>query len=108
MFFIIIRGIEFGDLKTQKWLTSVLSGFFSWILLTQPLKVLALTIFFAFLCRNKNVDQEAGEHMNIDHLDLPNYEEENVVKKWKDGRTIRLEEVQAFPQITTESYSYFN
>jgi hypothetical protein len=29
MFFIIIRGIEFGDLKTQKWLTSVLSGFFS-------------------------------------------------------------------------------
>jgi hypothetical protein len=45
------------------------------------LKVLALTIFFAFLCRNKNVDQEAGEHMNIDHLDLPNYEEENVVKK---------------------------
>jgi hypothetical protein len=45
------------------------------------LKVLALTIFFAFLCRNKNADQGAGEHMNIDHLDLPNYEEENVVKK---------------------------
>ncbi len=37
--FIIARGIEFGDEKTQKWLTSVLSGFFSSILLTQPLKV---------------------------------------------------------------------
>jgi len=37
--FIIARGIEFGDEKTQKWLTSILSGFFSSILLTQPLKV---------------------------------------------------------------------
>ncbi len=37
--FIIARGIEFGDAKTQKWLTSILSGFFSSILLTQPLKV---------------------------------------------------------------------
>ncbi len=39
MFFIIVRGIEFGDSKTQKWLTSVLTGFFSSILLTQPIKV---------------------------------------------------------------------
>ena len=31
--------LNFGDLKTQKWLTSILSGFFSSILLTQPLKV---------------------------------------------------------------------
>jgi hypothetical protein len=37
--FIIARGIEFGDDKTQKWLTSILSGFFSSIFLTQPLKV---------------------------------------------------------------------
>ena len=37
--FIIARGIEFGDVKTQKWLISILSGFFSSILLTQPMKV---------------------------------------------------------------------
>ena len=37
--FIIARGIEFGDLKTQKWLVSILSGFFSSIFLTQPIKV---------------------------------------------------------------------
>jgi hypothetical protein len=43
--FIIARGIEFGDLKTQQWLTSILSGFFSSILLTQPLKVLNLVFF---------------------------------------------------------------
>jgi hypothetical protein len=39
MFFIIVRGIEFGDLKTQKWLTSLISGFFSSIFLIQPMKV---------------------------------------------------------------------
>jgi len=38
-FFIIARGIEFGDLKIQKWLTSLISGFFSSILLIQPIKV---------------------------------------------------------------------
>jgi hypothetical protein len=37
--FIIARGIEFGDLKTQKWLTSIISGFFSSIILVQPIKV---------------------------------------------------------------------
>ena len=37
--FIIARGIEFGDLKSQQWLGSILMGFFSSVLLTQPLKV---------------------------------------------------------------------
>ena len=37
--FIIARGIEFGDEKTQKWLTSILTGFFSSIIITEPIKV---------------------------------------------------------------------
>lgn len=37
--FIIARGIEFGDVKTQKWLVSLIIGLFSSILITQPLKV---------------------------------------------------------------------
>jgi hypothetical protein len=43
IFFMIVHGIEFGDLKTQKWLTSILTGFFSSILFIQPIKV---KIFF--------------------------------------------------------------
>ncbi|CAF4302624.1 unnamed protein product, partial [Adineta steineri] len=38
IFFIIVRGIEFGDVKTQQWLTSVLTGFFSSVIFTQPIK----------------------------------------------------------------------
>ena len=41
--FIIARGIEFGDFKTQKWLAALFIGFFSSILITQPLKVSAIS-----------------------------------------------------------------
>jgi hypothetical protein len=46
--FIIARGIEFDDLKSQKWLTSILTGFFSSIILIQPIKV---KLFFRILMK---------------------------------------------------------
>jgi hypothetical protein len=70
IFFIIVRGIEFGDLKTQKWLTSILTGFFSSIFLTQPFKILSLAIFFACFCRNTNDDQELNEYFDDNQIDL--------------------------------------
>jgi len=54
--FIIARGIEFGDTKTRKWLTSSISGFFSSILLTQPVKVVCMAIFFALITRRDDDD----------------------------------------------------
>ena len=40
MFFIIARGIEFGDEKSFRWLISILTGFFSSILFIQPIQVM--------------------------------------------------------------------
>jgi hypothetical protein len=37
--FMIARGIEFGDTRIQKWLTSMITGLFSSIILSQPIKV---------------------------------------------------------------------
>ncbi|CAF4007541.1 unnamed protein product, partial [Rotaria sp. Silwood1] len=54
--FIIARGIEFGDLKTRKWLTSSITGFFSSVLLTQPIKVIFMAIFFTLFFRRDNDD----------------------------------------------------
>ena len=55
IFFIIIRGIEFGDSKIQKWLISLIIGFFSSICLTQPIKVIHFLIiiikYLSFACR---------------------------------------------------------
>ncbi|CAF4158129.1 unnamed protein product, partial [Adineta steineri] len=66
IFFIIVRGIEFGDVKTQQWLTSVVTGFFSSVILTQPIKILCLAIFFICFCRNSNNDKETSEYINDD------------------------------------------
>ena len=39
---IVARGIEFGDMKVRKWLGSLSIGFFSSVLLFQPIKVCLL------------------------------------------------------------------
>ncbi|XP_054717406.1 polycystin family receptor for egg jelly-like [Uloborus diversus] len=38
LFFMWAYGIEFGDEKTSKWLTSLIVAFFSSVLITQPIK----------------------------------------------------------------------
>ncbi|CAF1353863.1 unnamed protein product [Adineta ricciae] len=78
IFFIIVRGIEFGDMKSQQWLTSVLSSFFSSIFLTEPIKILSLGIIFAFFCRKStNEDEEMKEYFDENQLML-NKDEENL------------------------------
>ena len=39
IFFVIVKGIEFGNEKVAKWLTSLVISFFSSVLLTQPIQV---------------------------------------------------------------------
>ncbi|CAM4949155.1 unnamed protein product [Rotaria socialis] len=75
IFFIIVRGIEFGDLKTQKWLASLLSGFFSSIFLIQPIKIIFLTLLFAVFMRNTNEDEQAAEFIDDDNIELNDDEE---------------------------------
>ena len=88
---IIARGIEFGDLKSQKWLTSILTGFFSSIFLTQPLKVICLAIFFAFFFRNSNDDKEAKEFLDETSIELKHDEEYlHTTKVYSSARDNRL------------------
>ncbi|CAF4379340.1 unnamed protein product, partial [Adineta steineri] len=76
IFFIIIRGIEFGDVKTQQWLTSVLTGFFSSVIFTQPIKIICLAIFFICFCRNSKDEKETSEYINEDdEFNISNDEE---------------------------------
>ncbi len=45
IFFIIVKGISFGNDACTKWLTSVIISLFSSVFLTQPLQV----VFFLFI-----------------------------------------------------------
>ncbi|CAF0795704.1 unnamed protein product [Adineta steineri] len=76
IFFITVRGIEFGDLETQKWLTSLISSFFSSILLIQPMKILLMSVLCACFVRNSDVDKEAAEYLDDNfNINLNNDEE---------------------------------
>ena len=39
LFFVIVKGIEFGDEKVQNWITSLFISFLTSLLLTQPVQV---------------------------------------------------------------------
>lgn len=46
IFFIVVKGVELGDMKVKKWLTSIISGLLSSVFLTQPTQV----------CNNKKIN----------------------------------------------------
>ena len=64
-FLTIARSIEFGDTKTQKWLASIFSSFFSSILLSQPIKVICLTVFVACIKRKSTNDDDDDQEMAV-------------------------------------------
>ena len=76
IFFIVVRGIELGDLQTQKWLTSIVTGFFSSIFLTQPIKIVCLAIFLICFCRSTNEEKEEVDinQFEVDQEDLQTIE----------------------------------
>ena len=49
VFFIIIKGILFGDDKVTKWLTSFVISIFTSFLITQPIQVALVSMFFVFI-----------------------------------------------------------
>ncbi|CAF1272127.1 unnamed protein product [Adineta ricciae] len=73
--FICGRGIEFGDLKTGQWLTSIFSGFLSSILLVQPLKILFLIVFFGVCWRKAFDDEEIKDYFDNQPIELDRDEE---------------------------------
>jgi len=88
---IIARGIELKDLKCQKWLTSILTGFFSSILLTQPMKVLCLSIFVSFFFKNSSDDKEGKIYLDDYQIKL-NFHEEYKNKSFPTIHQIRIRE----------------
>ena len=76
-FLTIARSIEFGDVKTQKWLASILSSFLSSVLLSQPIKVICLTVFIAcFKRKSKHDDSEMSVQLHENEAIYLNDDEE--------------------------------
>ncbi|XP_014667045.1 PREDICTED: polycystic kidney disease protein 1-like 2 isoform X2 [Priapulus caudatus] len=61
MFFILLYGIQFGDLLCQKWLSSLFISFLFDVLITQPLKVFLLAVFFSCVCKNTDIEDDDAD-----------------------------------------------
>ena len=61
------KGIEFGDEKVRNWLISLIISFLTGILVTQPLKVILMTVFCVAVLR-KYDDPQSVEN-DPDKLD---------------------------------------
>ena len=75
--FTIVRGIEFGDEKVKKWITSLLVSFLTSVLLTQPIQTFLVTFVFVMLLRRYDESKDfeydyddKGEALNdATHID---------------------------------------
>jgi len=65
--FVTFYGIQFGDEKTKKWITSLFISFVTSIFLTQPVKVFLVAVFISLLFKKPNMEDEEGEEDEQDH-----------------------------------------
>lgn len=69
IFFLWAYGIQFGDEKTRKWITSLIISFFASILVTQPIKVFLTAIILSTIFKSPDVDIDDSEE-DEDDIDL--------------------------------------
>ncbi|CAF1616393.1 unnamed protein product [Adineta ricciae] len=100
-FFIWARGVEFGDVKTRKWLTSSITGFFSSILVTQPVKVVFTAIFFALIIRR---DEDINIDTDDDDLFLDGDEE--YLHAFDDGSLLTFRSKSGHIPLTEGELAY--
>ncbi|XP_023236367.1 uncharacterized protein LOC111635594 [Centruroides sculpturatus] len=61
IFFLWAYGIQFGNVKTSKWLTALVISFFSSVLLTQPIKIFLIAMFLSMVCRKLDYDEDDAD-----------------------------------------------
>ena len=61
IFFLWAYGIQFGDEKTRKWITSLIISFFASILVTQPIKVFVTALILSTLFKSPDTDVDDSE-----------------------------------------------
>ena len=53
-FFTMLYGLQFGKRRQEQWLTALVISVFQDILVSQPIKIFALSLFIAFVIRKPN------------------------------------------------------
>ena len=98
VFFIIIKGITFGQEKVAKWLTSLLVSILSSILLTQPIQIVLTTLLFITVCRstsdNKDFECDYDDNGKSLNQKYTYFDDENENKKKNDEDVGNLQDMR--------------
>jgi hypothetical protein len=60
-FMVLSYGLSFGNDKTYQWMVSMFTAFCTSVIITQPLKILALTVLISYCCRKPYFDDDHTE-----------------------------------------------
>ena len=117
MFFIIVKGLEFGDAKVTKWVTSLVISFLTSVFLTQPIQAVGVAIILSFIFRKYNEDltedkDDDGKSLNdytrwqkFAHKEKTSYKftsdhhhnlSQLTTKQLKEARIKRVHEIKVF------------
>jgi polycystin 1L2 len=95
--FTILKSLEYGNDLTKKWVIQLAISIITSIFITEPLKVLVITMFFIMLCRrhidNYDIDTDADDtenslNNNREWLNIgkdKSYRRENYISKLKSS-----------------------
>lgn len=81
LFFTISKGISFGDDLCRKWLTSFLVSITTSVLLTQPLQVMLMSVFFVLLFRKPNDQNDIEQDSQDDGKPMNEFTESKISKQ---------------------------
>lgn len=93
IFFIIIQGINLGDEKVKKWLTSFLTSILSSILLTQPIKIILTAIVVILICRKSNDVSDVQHDADEDDSAFENKRNLNKDQRFDSYRNFELSDL---------------
>lgn len=98
IFFIIAKGITFGNEKVNKWLTSFVVSILTSFLLTQPLQIALITTFFVYIVRKIDsltnfvyVVDDVETLKNFSSNEFTNLEDELRIIKHEMGSVYKIE-----------------
>ena len=68
-FFVVLYGLQFGKEKSAQWITSMLVSFFQDVLVSQPIKVVAIALVIALIVKKPQEEEEEGDKKKMDDED---------------------------------------
>ncbi|CAF0876239.1 unnamed protein product, partial [Brachionus calyciflorus] len=86
VFFIAMQGINLGDEKVRKWLTSFLVSVVSSVFLTQPIKIVLTAFVVILICRKSNDIADTQHDGDEDDLTFENKRQLNKDQRFEKYR----------------------